>query len=199
MHLNKDCLTPVLDEYGYKRTAWVLCQHLARAQSGMGVSAMPTSSGRSAPSPKTSTTTATLLSEAIRLCWMALSALPQGSAGTMNLFGAEHCVGDRAGKDYTGKVLVLSPRRRCRAVMSQENQLWYARSGFGCEPHSSGRRSLCQTRLGRRKQPDGTGVDFIGVLDDKFLPDWARKKLEELDDTGTDGRPPLWAGVRNLK
>ena len=24
MHLNKDCITPVLEEYGYKRTAWVL-------------------------------------------------------------------------------------------------------------------------------------------------------------------------------
>lgn len=24
MHLDKDCITPVLDEYGYKRTAWVL-------------------------------------------------------------------------------------------------------------------------------------------------------------------------------
>ena len=27
----------------------------------------------------------------------------------LNLFGAEHCVGDRAEQDYTGKVLVLSP------------------------------------------------------------------------------------------
>ena len=28
MHLNKDCITPVLDEYGYKRTAWVLANTL---------------------------------------------------------------------------------------------------------------------------------------------------------------------------
>ena len=28
MHLNKDCLTPVLEEYGYKRTAWVLANTL---------------------------------------------------------------------------------------------------------------------------------------------------------------------------
>ena len=24
MHLDKNCITPVLEEYGYKRTAWVL-------------------------------------------------------------------------------------------------------------------------------------------------------------------------------
>lgn len=28
MHLNPDCLKPVLDEYGYKRTAWVLANTL---------------------------------------------------------------------------------------------------------------------------------------------------------------------------
>ena len=28
MHLDKDCITPVLDEYGYKRTAWVLAATL---------------------------------------------------------------------------------------------------------------------------------------------------------------------------
>ena len=28
MHLDKDCITPVLDAYGYKRTAWVLANTL---------------------------------------------------------------------------------------------------------------------------------------------------------------------------
>ena len=28
MHLEKNCITPVLDEYGYKRTAWVLANTL---------------------------------------------------------------------------------------------------------------------------------------------------------------------------
>ena len=28
MHLDKNCITPVLDEYGYKRTAWVLANTL---------------------------------------------------------------------------------------------------------------------------------------------------------------------------
>ena len=73
MHLDNDCITPVLDEYGYKRTAWVLPIPCTNS-SGTGASAMATSSGRSAPaSPKTSTTTAILLSEAIRPCWMASS------------------------------------------------------------------------------------------------------------------------------
>ncbi|MFR2963483.1 MAG: DUF3849 domain-containing protein [Oscillospiraceae bacterium] len=31
---------------------------------------------------------------------------------TLNLFGAEHCVGDRAEQDFTGKVLVCPSRFR---------------------------------------------------------------------------------------
>ena len=73
MHLDKNCITPVLEEYGYKRTAWVLANTLHELKWD-GASALPTGSGRSAPaSPQISTTTATLLSEAIRPCWMASS------------------------------------------------------------------------------------------------------------------------------
>ena len=38
----------------------------------------------------------------------------------LNLFGAEHCVGDRAEQDYTGKVLVLSPDTLKESCWSQE-------------------------------------------------------------------------------
>ena len=41
----------------------------------------------------------------------------------LNLFGAEHCVGDRAEQDFTGKVLVLSPDTLKESCWSQENQL----------------------------------------------------------------------------
>ncbi|MFR7745109.1 MAG: DUF3849 domain-containing protein [Acutalibacteraceae bacterium] len=34
MHLNEDCLAPVLTAYGYKRTAWVLANTLQRTQVG---------------------------------------------------------------------------------------------------------------------------------------------------------------------
>ncbi|MFR6692955.1 MAG: DUF3849 domain-containing protein [Dysosmobacter sp.] len=46
MHLDKDCLTPVLDEYGYKRTAVGACRIPCRSSSGTAVSAPPISSGQ---------------------------------------------------------------------------------------------------------------------------------------------------------
>ena len=82
-------------------------------------------------------------------------------------------------QDFTGKVLVLSPEALREQYWGQENQLWYARSGFGCEPHSSG-RAVFATCLSDGETARWNREDFIGVLDDKFLPDWAREKLEEL-------------------
>ena len=97
----------------------------------------------------------------------------------LNLFGAEHCVGDRAEQDFTGKVLVLSPDTLKESCWSQADQLWYARSGFGCEPHSSG-RAVFATCLSDGETARWNREDFIGVLNEKCLPDWAREKLMEL-------------------
>lgn len=36
MHLNEDCLAPVLTAYGYKRTAWVLANRCSAKIYGMG-------------------------------------------------------------------------------------------------------------------------------------------------------------------
>ena len=97
----------------------------------------------------------------------------------LNLFGAEHCVGDRAEQDFTGKVLVLSPDTLKESCWSQADQLWYAHDGFGCRPHAIGRSVRC-TCLGDGETTRWNRHEFIGVLDEKYLPDWAREKLMEL-------------------
>ena len=97
----------------------------------------------------------------------------------LNLFGAEHCVGDRAEQDYTGKVLVLSPDVLREQYWGQKYQLLYAQSGFGCKPHSSG-RAVFATSLADGETARWNREDFVGVLDDKFLPEWAKPKLAEL-------------------
>ena len=105
----------------------------------------------------------------------------------LNLFGAEHCVGDRAKQDFTGKVLVLSPEALREQYWSQENQLWYARSGFGYEPHSSG-RAVFATCLSDAKQPDGTGR-ISSVYWTKNTYGLGAGKAGGVENAGTDGRP----------
>ena len=179
MYLNEDCLAPVLTAYGYKRTAWVLANTLHELKWD----------GRFSYANKHWAEKIYIPTDLIHNSDFVVRSHPAVLDGfvsfyrkavqALNLFGAEHCVGDRAEQDFTGKVLVLSPDTLKESCWSQADQLWYARSGFGCEPHSSG-RAVFATCLSDGETARWNREDFIGVLDEKYLPDWAREKLEEL-------------------
>ncbi len=55
----------------------------------------------------------------------------------------------------------------------------YAHDDFGCSPNSIGRSIRC-TCLGDGEETRWNRSDFIGVLDERYLPDWAVDKLHEL-------------------
>lgn len=105
---------------------------------------------------------------------------------SLGLFGPQHCEPDSfESLDYEGKVLVLSPDTLRESCWSPENQLWYAHDGFGCSPHAIG-RSIRSTCLGDGEQTRWNRTDFIGVLREEFLPDWAKEKLAELQPQQPD-------------
>ena len=88
--------------------------------------------------------------------------------------------------------LVLSPDTLKESCWSQENQLWYAHDGFGCHPHAIGRSIRC-TCLGDGEMTRWNRTDFIGVLDEQYLPDWAAEKLTQL--TGQKQTAPTMGGM----
>ena len=179
MHLDKDCITPVLDEYGYKRTAWVLANtlHELKWDGRFSPANKQWAERRYIPQDERHNAAITVRSHPAVLDGFV--NLYRKAVQALNLFGAEHCAGDRAEQDFTGKVLVLSPDTLKESCWSQENQLWYAHDGFGCRPHAIG-RSVRSTCLGDGEMTRWNRHEFIGVLDEKYLPDWAREKLMEL-------------------
>ena len=96
----------------------------------------------------------------------------------LGMFDQKQCEPDSSTMDYTGKVLVLSLNTLKEEYWSPENQLWLAQSGFGCSPTARGRSILC-TCLGDGEQTRWNRNDFIGVLKDEFLPDWAKEELKQ--------------------
>ena len=159
MHLNEDCLAPVLwdGRFSPANKQWAERRYIPQDERHNAEITV-----RSHPA---------VLDGFVSLYRKAVQAL--------NLFGAEHCVGDRAEQDFTGKVLVLSPDTLKESCWSQADQLWYAHDGFGCRPHAIGRSVRC-TCLGDGETTLWNRHEFIGVLDEKYLPDWAREKLMEL-------------------
>jgi hypothetical protein len=179
LYLNEDCLAPVLTAYGYKRTAWVLANTLNELKwDGRFSSANKQwAERRCIPQDERHNAAITVRSHPAVLDGFV--SLYRKAVQALNLFGAEHCVGDRAEQDFTGKVLVLSPDTLKESCWSRADQLWYAHDGFGCRPHAIGRSVRC-TCLSDGEMTRWNRHEFIGVLDEKYLPDWAREKLMEL-------------------
>lgn len=54
-----------------------------------------------------------------------------------------------------------------------------AHDGFGCRPNAIGRSIRC-TCLWDGEMTRWNRTDFTGVLKEKFLPDWAKEKLADV-------------------
>ena len=179
MYLNEDCLVPVLAAYGYKRTERVLTATLQELSWDGRFSLANKQWAERHYIPQDERHNAEITIRSHPAVLDGFVSFYRKAVQALNLFGAEHCVGDRAEQDYTGKVLVLSPDTLKESCWSQADQLWYAHDGFGCSPHAIGRSVRC-TCLGDGEMTRWNRHEFIGVLDEKYLPDWAREKLMEL-------------------
>lgn len=101
----------------------------------------------------------------------------------LGLYDKSQCL-DTKGEpaDYTGKVLVIRPDWLKDRYKRPEFQLFYADSGFGCSPKASGRKVFGQFLYDGEKTHLDRG-DFIGILDEAHMPDWARVKLDAIQNS----------------
>ena len=98
----------------------------------------------------------------------------------LNLFSRKHCLDESV--DMEGKVIVLNHMSMKEEYWKPEYQLWFATGGFGCSPTASG-RAVYATCLYDGEHSRWNREKVLGVLKDDYLPDWAREKLEELQNT----------------
>lgn len=174
--LSDDAAASVLGEYDFDRVNWVLANTIQAKDSDGRISRDNKAWAKNYVVPKDTTQyqfvvnshpgLTNLFVDDIRRAWQELG-----------LFDKSHCTG--AGEDYDGKVLVLDPTILKNQYKSPEYQLFWADGGFGCSPTARGRAVYGQFLK------DGTEnvynrQDFIGVLKEEHLPDWAREKLAEI-------------------
>ena len=113
----------------------------------------------------------------------------------LGLFGPNQCEPNSFEKlDYEGKVLVLSTDTLKESYWTTRAQLWYAHDGFGCSPKAIGRSIRC-TCLGDGEMTRWNRTDFVGVLKDEFLPEWAKEKLMELKGQEQNNDSPAMGGM----
>lgn len=184
-HLNGDCVKPVLEQYGFNRVMWVLAATLKEQSHD----------GRFSPENKSWSDTFYIPKEKGRREYEVRShpAVLDGFINRvreewnkLNLFERKHCIkGSSADMDYEGKVLVLNPYTLADEYHTPEDQLLLATSGFGCNPSSLGRK-VFGTHLNDGERGTYMRHDFLGVIQDEYLPEWARERLNELCQPQTE-------------
>lgn len=124
-NLKEKCIQPVLDEYGYKRTAWVLANTLHELKWDGRFSPTNKRWAENIYVPTDLNHNSDFVVRSHPAVLDGFIALYRAAFQRLDLFGAEHCSGDRTEQDFTGKVLVLSPDTLKESCWSKENQLWY--------------------------------------------------------------------------
>ncbi|NNJ28569.1 DUF3849 domain-containing protein [Lacrimispora defluvii] len=183
MHLKTDCAASVIADFGYHRVSYVLANSLqckdydGRFSRGNKEWAQQTY----IPPDKDSYSNRNLD--------FAVDSHPAVLDGFVNqyrrayqglgMFDHTHCLPDTEKQDFEGKVVVLSPRNLKEKCLTAQDQLWLCTGGFGSHADARG-RAVYATNLSDGEKTRWNRSDFIGVLADSHLPDWARESLTEL-------------------
>lgn len=108
----------------------------------------------------------------------------------MGLFDRSHCESETDGQlDYAGKVLALKGSVLKDRYKTPDDQLFLAESGFGCAPNARGRKVYGRF-LKDGEETHFNRQDFLGILKEEHLPQWAGERLGEWnmpEETEADG------------
>ena len=106
-----------------------------------------------------------------------------------SLFDNSHAVQSDEPQNYKGKLLIIRSEILKEEFRTPENQLFLASGGFGCEPYSSGRKVFGCFLDGEETHFQRS--DFVGIIADEHIPEWAKEKLEQLASQSEEQKAAL--------
>lgn len=177
-HLESDCAKGIIGQYGFHRVMWVLANTLKEKAWDGRFSKENQEWAKAFFIPKDKCRN--------EFCVQSHPAVLDGFIDvtreaweTLDLFDSSHCRQGEDGMDYTNQVVVLCPFSLKDQYKTPEDQLFFATGGFGCSPTARGRK-VFGTFLKDGESAQFHRSDFIGVIKEEFLPEWAAEKLQEL-------------------
>ncbi len=196
MHLDAGCAERVITEYGFKRVNWVLANTVQQKEEDGRFSHYNKDWAKSTYIPPDEDNF-TGYSRNLDFVADSHPAVLDGFINqyrrayqSLGLFEEIHCEPHSEDMCYDNRVLVLSPDSLRESSWNQKNQLWLAIGGFGCSPTSIG-RAVFAACLSDGREARWNRLDFIGIMKEAYLPDWAKEKLTELQKQSTCDSPDL--------
>lgn len=171
-HLNTDMAKDIIERFGFNRVNWVLANTIQRkvddgriSQSNKEWAAgfyIPNDDVQWHYEVDSHPGLTDLFVNRVRQEWQSLG-----------LFDRSHCSEE---DDYEGKLLILSPSTLKDEYKTPEDQLFFATSGFGCDPSKMG-TAVYGFFVKDEEHTHFRRSDFIGVIKAECIPEWASEKL----------------------
>ena len=177
MHLSHDCARGVIEDFGFKRVGWVLAATIQLKPEDGRFSRRNKEWAAATFIPRSDRNYEFMVESHTGVLDIFVNEFREAQ-DALGMFTRSHC-DDMTGHELEGKVLVMSPFTLKESYWAPENQLWLATGGFGCAPNAAG-RAVYATCLGDGEQTRWNRSDFIGILREEHLPEWARESLKQI-------------------
>ena len=177
MRLPDECAENAIKEFGYDRTMWVIANTIVERKGDGRFHKENNDWAKRFNIPKSNSNYEFALNS--HSCTVdGLASDVRKMYDALGLFSGKHIVQSDEPQDYEGKLLILRDISLKEKYRTPENQLFLADGGFGCSPTAVGRKVFGHY-LSDGERAEFCRQDFIGVIADEHIPDWAREKLEQ--------------------
>ena len=177
MHLPSECAENTVKEFGYDRTMWVIANTILERKGDGRFHLQNKDWAKSFAIPKSDRNYEFALNS--HSCIVdGLADQVRKMYADLGFFTGEHTVQTNEPQDYKGKLLIIRADVLKEENRTPENQLLLAKGGFGCSPDKIGRKVMGEF-LADGENTHLYREDFVGVIADEHIPEWAKAKLEQ--------------------
>ncbi len=173
-HLDTDSACDIIKEYGYNRVQWVLANtiqyHSEDGRFGLTNKEwaesyyIPHDDDRWHFSVESHPGLVNMFVDRVRKEWQSLG-----------LYDKSHCTDEG---NYEDRLIIMKPTTLKDQYKTPDFQLFYATSGFGCDPTKVG-TMVAGYFLKDDEYAQFRRADFLGVMKEECIPEWAQEKLKQ--------------------
>lgn len=181
MHLKDGIIPPLAEEYGVDRLTWVLANTVKEHPGDGRFRRENKEWAGTIPIPKDSHNYEFSVGSHPEIVNGLISDYRKYLAEVVRQFGAKDCIPGSTHARYENKLLILDPFLLNEDYKHGDYQLFYARTGNGCDESKIGRKVFGEF-LKDGEKTSFYRSDFLGIADESKLPEWARDRLVEIQN-----------------
>ena len=179
MHLNDGIAKDLAEEFGTDRLSWVLANTVKEHFEDGRFRPENKEWAKNIYIPKDSHNVEFAVSSHPEIVNGLITDYRQYLADVLHQYTVKDCLPESAHANYEDQLLILNPFLLNDDYKHGDYQLFYARTGNGCDESNLGRK-VFGVFLKDGERTHFLRDDFLGIADESKIPDWAKERLDQL-------------------